>query len=292
MSPTLTPLKSNTLKTILKIVFSLGALWFIFQHLDANALLEQAKKLSFVTLVAVLCIALIGHYIAAMRLHFYCRTKQVGIAPKKTTRLYFIGLFFNTILPGGIGGDGYIAVILKHLHQLPMKQGIGILLRARASGLLILVILTIAASYAAHFATQFPSAYTMLAMLCVLAILTYSLAARYILQEPYLVQLRASIYSIGVQGVIAIFLFIMLVDIGAPSHLIWDYLALLLLSNILVIIPISIGGLGLRELAFLYGSQLIGLNAEIGVTISLMLYLLSLVFGLVGLGIFLKEKRT
>jgi hypothetical protein len=48
-------------------------------------------------------------------------------------------------------------------------------------------------------------------------------------------------------------------------------------------IPISIGGIGLRELTFLYGAPLMGVSATLGVSAAILLSVLTLLCGLLGL---------
>jgi uncharacterized membrane protein YbhN (UPF0104 family) len=63
------------------------------------------------------------------------------------------------------------------------------------------------------------------------------------------------------------------------------YLVIFLVSSVAAIIPITVGGLGLRELVFLYGAQLFGLNQEISVAISMLFFLITVLSSLIGLAI-------
>jgi hypothetical protein len=47
-------------------------------------------------------------------------------------------------------------------------------------------------------------------------------------------------------------------------------------------LPISIGGMGLREMTFMYGAGILNLNTEISVALSLMFYLISVFVSLFG----------
>ena len=112
------------------------------------------------------------------------------------------------------------------------------------------------------------------------------------LGEPYKVQLGAAFYSAGVQASIAAMMYVLLVGMQVEEALIADYMALLLFSSLLILIPISAGGLGLRELGFLYASQVVGLNAEIGVAVSLLYYSFNLVLSLIGVYFFARLKSN
>ena len=85
--------------------------------------------------------------------------------------------------------------------------------------------------------------------------------------------------SIVIQGLQMLSAIIILKAMGAQlagRH--DDYLFLFLLSSIMSAIPISPpGGLGLREVTFMFGSQYLGLNQNHAITLSLLFYIVSLI---------------
>jgi len=69
------------------------------------------------------------------------------------------------------------------------------------------------------------------------------------------------------------------------------YLLVFLISSIVSMLPVSIGGAGLRELTFLYGSELMHLDTNISVSLSLLFYLISAFVSLFGIFYSLKSKE-
>jgi hypothetical protein len=61
------------------------------------------------------------------------------------------------------------------------------------------------------------------------------------------------------------------------------YLFVFLLSSVVAVLPLTIGGLGIRELVFLEASRRLGLNQETAVLISLFFYLVTVLTSLWGL---------
>ena len=55
-------------------------------------------------------------------------------------------------------------------------------------------------------------------------------------------------------------------------------------------IPISMGGIGLREISFVYLFSLIGISNENALVISIGAYLRFIIAGMIGAGIFLYSK--
>jgi hypothetical protein len=53
------------------------------------------------------------------------------------------------------------------------------------------------------------------------------------------------------------------------------YLVIFLVSSAVAVLPVSIGGVGVRELTFLYGSQLLNVDINFAVGISFLFYLIT-----------------
>ena len=60
---------------------------------------------------------------------------------KENIKLYWLGLFYNLFLPGGVGGDGFKVYLLGKYKKSNLKTVIGAILSDRVSGLSIIVIL-------------------------------------------------------------------------------------------------------------------------------------------------------
>ena len=103
------------------------------------------------------------------------------------------------------------------------------------------------------------------------------------------VWVQTSLQSIGVQGSQAIATLGLVMALGQGEH--WaDYLILFLISSLVAMIPMTIGGAGARELTFLYGSQFLDIHAEKAVAIGFLFYLIST--GVSFLGILFSFKQV
>ena len=67
------------------------------------------------------------------------------------------------------------------------------------------------------------------------------------------------------------------------SHKIWGYLLLFTLSSVVSVLPISLGGIGLRELTFYYGAEWLLINTETAVALSLLFFSTNALVSLLGL---------
>ncbi|MDZ7777890.1 MAG: lysylphosphatidylglycerol synthase domain-containing protein [Bacteroidales bacterium] len=85
-----------------------------------------------------------------------------------------------------------------------------------------------------------------------------------------------------VQGLQMIAVFFILTGFGVSEQIV-AYIFVFLVSSIIAIIPISVGGAGTRELAFMYGARYLSLSPELSVTVSLTFYLITLIVSLFGM---------
>ena len=85
-----------------------------------------------------------------------------------------------------------------------------------------------------------------------------------------------------VQGSQMAVILILLMGMGIQDNYL-AYLLVFLVSSVATIIPVTIGGLGLRELVFLHGAKYLGLDATVSVAVSLIFFLITLISSLPGL---------
>jgi len=68
------------------------------------------------------------------------------------------------------------------------------------------------------------------------------------------------------------------------------YLFIFLVSSLVAVIPFTMGGLGAREIVFLYGADIFGIDEHYGVIISLLFYSISALVSLSGMYFVLNPK--
>ena len=100
---------------------------------------------------------------------------------------------------------------------------------------------------------------------------------------------RTLLYSLGVQLLQLLCAYFIIKAMGAEES-IMSYLLVFLVSSIVAVLPISIGGMGVRELTFLYGAELLAINPDMAVSVSLMFYLITAFVSLMGLWFVLRPN--
>ncbi|NDF12975.1 MAG: UPF0104 family protein [Proteobacteria bacterium] len=277
---------------ILKILFTFGALYLVFTKADTTKL-----KGYFITadwrymLVAFLALNA-GQFVSAMRLRFYLASINVHFSRVGATMLYYAGMFFNLVLPGGIGGDGYITYVLKRRYHVGIGTGVRILLSSRASGLLGLMTITLLLAFFAESFATVDYVYGLLVVAIIGLIGSYYLLTTVLLKETIATQIGASKYSFFVQLTVALSAAALFKSLGL-THAYPDYVMLFMVSCVVTMLPISIGGVGLRELTFFYGGAMLGMDQEKGVAVALLYFVVNAAAALLGvLTFFYKKSHT
>jgi uncharacterized membrane protein YbhN (UPF0104 family) len=188
-------------------------------------------------------------------------------------------MFYNLFLPGSISGDAYKVVLVSKRFNTSYKKATAAVLLDRFSGLLGLGL--VLAVYAALVLKND------LHIAAVISAITVSSLVFYLLVKRYLAHFHASFFitlfwAILVQVSQVVCTYLIMAALGIPSQ-VTEYIFIFLISSVVSVLPLTIGGLGLRELVFLEGSVYFGLARENSVVISILFYLITLVTSLAGL---------
>ena len=91
--------------------------------------------------IACILIFNLSKFFCAIRLNKFFKQDGVFISEKESLKLYYKGMFYNIMLPGGIGGDGYKGYYLHNTLQVPVKNLVRPILWDRITGAVSIVIL-------------------------------------------------------------------------------------------------------------------------------------------------------
>jgi len=203
-------------------------------------------------------------------------------------QLYWLGMFYNLFLPGGIGGDAYKIIWLKKASPTvpAIETGKAVLLD-RLSGMMAAVVILLIMCTCITF---LPMTIRLTAIPAVILLsFVYWLLAK---KQFSLFQTACSItslYSVGVQLLQCICVWCIMMAFGITGH-IPEYMLLFLVSSLVAVLPFTLGGIGARELVFLYGSSYMHLVQDVSVTISLLFYLITALVSLAGIRYFINGR--
>ena len=282
-------LSYNKIKAIKLLIISF-ALYFVASKINLHKLLSLVSSLNISYLLLAILSLFISQILSGFRLYEYLKTEKLNLSIPTTMKLYFKAMLYNNILPGGIGGDGLQIYLLHKDYKLPKLSGLKILIATRANGLLLLIFFALIIFYSIARAPNLNIGLYIVLAFVVIALMYFAFA-KFCLSDRTL--LKASFFSFWVQlfSIISGYFLLIAIKGGLEFNDILIYLLIFLVSSILSIIPVSIGGVGIRELTFLYGTKYASLSEELGVTFALIYYVISLVISLFAISFCSNSKQ-
>ena len=273
----------KNVKLLIKILFIIFAFWFIFKKIPLSEFKNIKIQNPFLLLLAFILYNL-SQIISAKRIDTYLKEIKINMKFKSQLILYYLGMFYNTLLPGGIGGDGYKAYKYQKEFNTGYKKIIKALLIDRISGL-----------FAIFFIISILSLFTSIKYAVFLTLLIIAPFILYFIHKFFFIEFKKAffksfIYSFIIQSLQGVVFILILFSIGINIKLI-DLVILFFISSIISVIPISIGGIGLRELTFLYGSKLIHIEPAPIIMAGFLFFLTNLFSSAIG-GIFILKERN
>ena len=107
----------------IKFALSGAALYIVFQNIDRSQLLVLLKSAQPAWLLLALLAYNASKILSSFRLTHYFQANQILLNERDNLQLYYIGMFYNLFLPGGIGGDAYkIWFLNRYRKGKPSKE--------------------------------------------------------------------------------------------------------------------------------------------------------------------------
>lgn len=267
-------------KAALKICIAAAALWFVFSRIPLTEVTQHLRALYILPALLAILLFVLSKLIAAFRLNILFRRSDILVSETYNLKLYLLGMFYNLFLPGGIGGDGYKIYLLHKKSGIKTKWVFWSVLTDRLLGVMALFLLAVVLFYFTPL--QLGMWQKWVWMLLPLSLLMAGWMMRHFLPRFFPVFLKATGLSFLVQGAQLLCTYALLLALGQGND-IASYLFLFLISSIVAMLPLTIGGIGSRELTFLLGAELMGLDPGVSVALSLLFYLITLLVSLGGL---------
>ena len=275
--------------TVLKALFSVLLLYLVFTRIPFSEVWVVLKKANPGYLALALIAFGVSKWIAARRLNLYFERIEVPLTEGSNLKLYLLGMFYNLFLPGGIGGDAYKGYLLHRTFGASGKRLASVLLLDRISGLALLFLYSalIVLWMAPPELEAYQPGLWFLLPLGILVLWGVHRKAFPLLQPVFWPSLW---YSALVQLAQLISVYLILMALGVTDSLM-EYLLVFLISSIVAVLPITIGGIGSRELVFFYGAQWLGLNEGTSIGVSMTFFLITALVSLTGMWYHFKKPE-
>jgi uncharacterized membrane protein YbhN (UPF0104 family) len=267
--------------TVLKLVISIALIYFVITKIDLREVLDILKRTKLPYLFLALIFFILSKVLAALRLNLYFHQIRIPLSQKSNLRLYLLGMFYNLFLPGGIGGDAYKGYLLKKNFEVGTKRVVSVLVLDRLSGLLLLFV------YACILALLLNAqGFADIKWAFFLAILGSVSVFWWVNRRFFSYVLPIFWKSFGFSALVQLAQLIsvyfilkaLYLTVGAVS-----YLFIFLISSIVAVLPLTIGGIGSREVTFFYGATLLSLDENTSVSISMVFFLITALVSFLGI---------
>lgn len=271
----------KTLVTLLKFVISAILIYFIFTKLNFQEVWGILKRTDpFYFILAFLFLS-VSKIIAAFRLNLYFHKLKIYLTQKSNFKLYLLGMFYNLFLPSGIGGDAYKGYIIKKKFSVKTKRVVSVLILDRLSGLLLIFIY---ASLLSLFLDidEFQDLKSLFITGIFASITVFWFLNKKFFEYVLSIFWKSTFYSALIQLAQLVSVFFLLKALSVEMNAV-AYLLIFLISSIVSVLPLTIGGIGSREITFFYGATLLSLEENTSVSISMIFFLLSAFVSLFGL---------
>lgn len=304
--------------TVLKTIVSLGFLTLVFTHIDLSQAWQQFQYLSWPFIVFALLFYTGCQWLSCLRWLVVLRSSGHSVPMSSLLSSYFAGMFLNNFLPGALGGDVYrvyrvtqetkdsevalVSVFLERFTGLaalsalallglpPAFKLVGrwdiILLFMACVGMLVGAVLLIASPRVLIWAEPWLEKFRL-----------SRLAARFakiqILLRKFAQHRQALALSMGLSLLLQLAIVYYHYLVAQQLRIPVSYLELLVFIPIIVVVtllPISLGGLGLKEGLWVYLFTRIGLTVEQALLLSLTITALSWLLSLPGAVILLLDS--
>lgn len=272
---------NKKLFTALKIVISALLIYFVFTKISFLEVLQTLKRTQPFYLFLASIFFVLSKIIASFRVNLYFHQLQVFLTQISNLKLYLLGMFYNLFLPGGIGGDAYKGYLIKKQFNIDTKKIVSVLVLDRLSGLLLLFIYAcILIPFLNLNLIPYIEYYALAAIL--LGISVFWILNKKFFQYVLPIFWKAFGYSALVQFFQILSAYFILQSLDIELNTI-SYLFIFLVSSIVSVIPLTIGGIGSRELTFFYGATLFHLEENTSIGISMIFFLITAFVSLFGI---------
>ncbi|MFC4874743.1 lysylphosphatidylglycerol synthase transmembrane domain-containing protein [Negadavirga shengliensis] len=275
-------MNKKLLKLILKILLTGAALYLVFNKIDTQATWEVIKYSHKGWLALALFFFVISKVFSAFRLNIYFRDIGLDLPERKNLKLYAIGMFYNLFLPGGIGGDGYKVYLLNKTHKAPVKQLINAVLLDRGNGLAVLIFLMFGIMLFLKVDWPLPIDISWIGLMGLLAVPPGLYVVMLLFFKNFMDSIIPTTGYSFLNQVLQLFsTYFILMALGISDQ-VTAYLFVFLVSSTVAVLPLTIGGVGARELVFVLAHDYVGIDKNAAVAFSLLFFVITVFTSLSG----------
>lgn len=275
---------------LLKLGLTAAAIYFIGRKVEWTQVLERLKSLHTFWFLLAWALFIAAKWISTYRLKSLFKSIGFDIDQGFNLRVFFIGSFFNLFLPSSVGGDGVKAMLIVEETGCKKRSALGAVFLDRLSGMAALVAWTFLLLIIADPVIE-PNWLAVLFWPGLILAMPVYIGIQQFIFKPY----ASSRFQVAGISVLVQFLHILSAwalfkSLGGIDRL-PDYLAVFMASVSASVVPITIGGLGIRELVSGYLGDALQLDHELAVSLAFSYFIVIVLSSLPGLPLMLLNLK-
>lgn len=298
----------------IKFGISILLVAYVLYRSDPRSVLEAAKGVQVGWVLLAFLLHVPGYLVSSWRWQILLRAQGIRIGFPRLLALYLVGTFFNLFLPTQVGGD-----IMRIIHSSNQGESKAVpamvILVERTGGVVALLLLALGAAMLGFGGGERQTlVLIILAVLCTVALVVFLLfhpcvekgrgkvaAMRmpgivrekgqrlYGALHAYGSQRKSLLAALGLSFVLQILVIVHYFFIGvglgiSEKVFLLDFFLVVPMVHLVTAIPISLGGLGVRELTFVALLGTLGVPSSQATALSLIYFFLVVPYGLIGGG--------
>lgn len=270
------------LKLVIQLAVAALAIYLVIQQIDPVAYKKQWLSVKPGWLLPAALAFNGSKILSAFRLNHFFRALGLRLNEVYNLKLYYLGMLYNQVFPGGIGGDGYKVYLLNKHYKTPVRHLVAATLVDRISGVMALVFLALVTALIGHTGSLMQGFGFLLWVGLILAYPAYYLLVHLVFPTYKKVDHLTNVQALGVQGMQVLCAWFLLQSLGVETEVV-DYFTLFLVSSVAAALPVSApGGIGVREWVMVTGAGLLELNENAAVALASLFFIITLFSALIG----------
>ncbi|MBA7466988.1 hypothetical protein ES707_02183 [subsurface metagenome] len=298
---------------LVRIIISVSLIVFLVktQFKDIRSALEIIKSVNKPLLILSLSTHIFGIWITAVRWNTLLGTQKVKLGTTTLTLTVLIGFFFNNFLPTSIGGDVFRTYDAAKKANIPIETSASIIIVERFSGVIsasTYAIIALFLGFTAIGNRSFIIPVIIFFIICI--IIAFLILNPSILRLNKLINkikflkkveeklaniyftflsfkkfkwvlARVMIYSFLLQFAVILNYFLAAKSLGINLNL-TAFIFIVPVVTIIAMVPISIGGIGIRENTLVFIITAMGVGSEQAAICALLIFLMLIFIGIIG----------
>ncbi len=314
--------QKTKIKLILKIIVSIALIYYIIQRIGLEEIYSQVREVELIYFAFVIFIFIFNIMISAKKWQILLKAKGESRKFLQVWKFYYIGNFFNMFLPTNVGGDVVKAHKMSKISKTSIEAYSSVFME-RFTGLIAIIALATVSTtlFFEHIGREIVLIiYGLFLPLIVVSFLLLS-SDRFIrwakkLSEfvfrkidPFSIKKRsikmlksinlymkkrrtigsALLISFIYHSLLIISNYILGIAVGIDISMYYFFI-FIPITHIILFLPISIRGLGVREVIYVYFFTQVGATGAQAFSLSILVQIMGVISSLIGGFVYLSSK--